>query len=194
MRLPPLPAPAAPLTAEQTAARTVGAPLPLPTAPVTITEYDPAWPARYAREEARIRGVLGARALAVEHVGSTSVPGLAAKDRIDIDLIVADPADEQAYVPSLGAAGYVLRTREPHWYEHRCLWTHDHGANLHVFGPDCEEYLRHLIFRDWLRTHPGDRDRYAADKYRIVAHEPSIIEYVALKSAFILDVLRRAGL
>jgi GrpB-like predicted nucleotidyltransferase (UPF0157 family) len=77
---------------------------------------------------------------------------------------------------------------------HRCLWTPDHGVNLHVFGPDCDEYVRHLIFRDWLRTHPDDRNRYAADKYRIVAQEPTISEYVAEKSAFILDVLRRAGL
>jgi GrpB-like predicted nucleotidyltransferase (UPF0157 family) len=95
------------------------------------------------------------------------VPGLAAKNRLDIDLIVADPADEPSYVPALEPAGYVLRTRDPDWYEHRCLWTHDHGVNLHVSGPDCDEHLRHLIFRDWLRDHPDDRDRYAAEKRQI---------------------------
>jgi GrpB-like predicted nucleotidyltransferase (UPF0157 family) len=109
------------------------------TRPIVVSPYDPNWPVRYLREEARIRAALGDRALAVAHVGSTAVPGLAAKDRIDIDLIVADPADETAYVPELTAAGYTLRTREPHWYEHRCLWTDNHDVNLHVFGPGCDE-------------------------------------------------------
>ena len=70
------------------------------------------------------------------------------------DLIVADPADEDAYLPALTALDYMLATREPHWYEHRCLWNPGHTVNLHVFGPDCDEHLRHLILRDWLREHP----------------------------------------
>src|SRR6478672_7065640 len=80
---------------------------------VTLAEYDPAWPGMYDREEARIRGALGARALLVEHIGSTAVPGLAAKPIIDILLAVADVSDEDAYLPDLEAAGYVLRIREP---------------------------------------------------------------------------------
>jgi GrpB-like predicted nucleotidyltransferase (UPF0157 family) len=165
------------------------------TRPITISPYDPGWPVRYRREEDRIRFALGERALAVEHVGSTAVPGLAAKDRVDIDLIVADPADEDAYVPALTAVGYTLRTREPHWYEHRCLWTDDHDVTLHVFGPDCDEHLRHLIFRDWLRAHPDDRDRYAAHKHDVAAEHPlSMAHYVAGKAGVIVDILRRAGL
>lgn len=195
MRMPPLPQPAPPLTPEQMAARAVGGRPPEVTKPITISVYDPAWPERYRREEARIRAALGVRALTVDHVGSTAVPGLAAKDRIDIDLIVADPADEDAYVPDLAAAGYTLRTREPHWYEHRCLWTDDHDVTLHVFGPDCDEYLRHLVLRDWLRTHPDDRDLYAARKYEVAAEHPmSMAQYVAGKAAVIVDILRRAGL
>jgi GrpB-like predicted nucleotidyltransferase (UPF0157 family) len=195
MRIPPLPAPSAPLTPEQMAQRAVGDRPTEVTKPITISPYDPSWPTRYLREQARIRAALGARALAVEHVGSTAVPGLPAKDRIDIDLIVADPADEDAYVPDLTAAGYLLRTREPHWYQHRCLWTDGHDVNLHVFGPDCDEYLRHLILRDWLRAHPEDRDRYTARKYESAAEHPlSMAHYVAGKATVIVEILKRAGL
>ncbi len=174
MRVPPLPVPSAPLTPEQLKQRAVGDRPAEVTAPIVVSPYDPGWPARYAREEARIRSALGLRALAVEHVGSTAVPGLAAKNRIDIDLIVADSADEDAYVPALAAVGYALRTREPDWYEHRCLWTEDHGVNLHIFGPDCDEHLRHLILRDWLRAHADDRDRYAACKCRAAASASAV--------------------
>jgi GrpB-like predicted nucleotidyltransferase (UPF0157 family) len=166
-----------------------------PSMPITISPYDPRWPVRYAREEARIRAALGERVLAVDHVGSTAVPGLPAKDRLDIDLIVADPTDENAYVPALTAAGYQLRTREPHWYEHRCLWTRHHDVNLHVFGPDCDEYLRHLVFRDWLRSHPDDRDLYAARKCAAAAENPlSASRYVHAKAAVVTEILTRAGL
>jgi GrpB-like predicted nucleotidyltransferase (UPF0157 family) len=163
-------------------------------APITISPYDPSWPARYRLEEDRIRAALGERVIAVEHIGSTAVPGLPAKDRVDIDLIVADPADEDAYVPDLTIAGYLLRVREPHWYEHRCLWTESHHVNLHVFGPDCDEYLRHLIFRDWLRTHPDDRDRYAAQKCESAANHPSMSRYVQGKAGIVAEILKRAGL
>ena len=87
--------------------------------PIYLADYDPAWPDLYQREAARIRGLLGERALLLEHCGSTSVPGLAAKPIIDIVLGVADPADESAYVPAMEAGGYVLRIREPDWLEHR---------------------------------------------------------------------------
>ncbi|GID92196.1 GrpB family protein [Amorphoplanes digitatis] len=195
MRMPPLPGQSAPLTPEQMAQRVVGDRPAEVTAPITVSPYDPDWPVTYRREEARIREALDGRALAVEHVGSTAVPGLAAKNRIDIDLIVADPADEDAYVPALAGAGYTLRTREPHWYEHRCLWTDSHDVTLHVFGPDCDEHLRHLVFRDWLRAHPADRDRYEAQKYRVAMEHPlSMAHYVHGKAAVIVDILKRAGL
>lgn len=195
VHLPPLPSPPKPLTPEQMARRVAGDRPAEVTAPITVSPYDPEWPAMYAREEARIRSALGSRVLAVEHVGSTAVPGLPAKDRIDIDLIVADSADEDVYVPALASTGYTLRTREPHWYEHRCLWNADHSVNLHVFGPDCDEYLRHVIFRDWLRTHPEDRDRYAARKFEAAAEHPlSIAHYVAGKGQIVVEILQRAGL
>ena len=165
------------------------------TKPIEISPYDPGWPNRYAREAGRIRAALGDRVLALEHVGSTAVPGLDAKDRIDIDLIVADPAAEDDYVPDLERASYTLRSRDPHWYEHRALWSDNHDVQLHVFGPDCDEFLRHLILRDWLRTHPDDRDRYAARKHQAAAEHPmSMAAYVAAKADVIREILTRAGL
>ena len=165
------------------------------TRPIELTAYDPGWPERYAIEEARIRAALGSAALVVEHVGSTAVPGMPAKNRLDIDLIVRDPSDEDVYVPLLEPAGYFLRSRDPGWYEHRCLWTEDHGVNLHVFGPDCDEYLRHVIFRDWLREHPDDRDLYAEAKRRSVEEHPwDAAGYVNGKRSVVIGILRRAGL
>lgn len=129
-------------------------------APVTLAEYDPQWPALFDREAARIRAVLSHVAVRIEHVGSTSVPGLAAKPVIDILLAVPDSADEQAYVPALGAAGYDLRIREPHWFEHRLFNGPDTDINLHVFTVGAAEIDRMLLFRDRLRADDADRDAY----------------------------------
>ena len=119
--------------------------------PITLVEYDPAWPSLYARESARIRTTLGDRVLLLEHVGSTSVPHLAAKPRIDIVLAVADSSDEAGYFPPLEAAGYVLRIRERDWHEHRLFNSPDTEVNLHVFSAGCDEIQRLLLFRDHLR-------------------------------------------
>ena len=129
---------------------------------VQVVDYDPAWPGLFQQEAERIRAVLGKRVVQLEHVGSTSVPGLAAKPIIDIMLIVPDSSDEPAYVPDLEAAGYVLVIREPDWYQHRCFKGPDTNVNLHVYSPGCPEIERYLIVRDRLREHPGDRAREAA--------------------------------
>ncbi len=131
---------------------------------ITVVPYDDAWPARFAALEELVRGALGERVLALDHVGSTAVPGLAAKPVIDVDLTVADSADEAAYVPDLQAAGFALRIREPDWEEHRLLTDAGLTTNLHVFSPGSPELGRHLMFRDWLRTHDDDRAAYAALK------------------------------
>ena len=88
-------------------------------APITLAPYEPDWPRLFSREADRLRSVLGNEARRIEHVVSTSVPGLMAKPIIDILLVVPDSADEPSYVPHLQAAGYVLRIREPEWFEHR---------------------------------------------------------------------------
>src|SRR5215469_1630469 len=84
-----------------------------PATSIEVSDPDPGWPARYEELAGQIRDALGWRVLGLEHVGSTSVPGLAAKPVIDIDLTVADPGREQAYVPALEAAGFALVIREP---------------------------------------------------------------------------------
>jgi GrpB-like predicted nucleotidyltransferase (UPF0157 family) len=138
-------------------------------APVEVVAFNPAWPQWYAVARDRILAALGERVLAIEHVGSTSVPGLWAKPKIDVDLPVADSADEDAWLPDLEAAGFVLRVREPDWEEHRCLRGLEPTTSLHVFSPGAREPQRHRMFRDWLRTRPEDRDRYAEVKREIAA-------------------------
>ena len=121
------------MTEEQLRATVVGELRPL-AGPIVIVDYDPEWPLRFRREEEKIRAALGDAAMQVEHAGSTSVPGLAAKPIIDIVLVVADSADEDAYVPALERAGYVLRIREPDWFEHRMFRERDTNVNLHVLS------------------------------------------------------------
>jgi GrpB-like predicted nucleotidyltransferase (UPF0157 family) len=128
---------------------------------ILIADYDPKWPALFALEDDRIRGLLGERALRIEHTGSTSVAGLVAKPIIDVLLVVNDSADEEAYVPDLEAAGYLLRIPEPEWFEHRMFKGPDTDINLHVLSTGCAEIDRILIFRDWQRGNSRDRDLYA---------------------------------
>ncbi|HEY1354508.1 MAG TPA: GrpB family protein [Ktedonobacteraceae bacterium] len=111
--------PSAPLTQAQIQATHPAGLVPL-AGPILLVDYDPAWPGLFAREARRVQEALGERILLLEHVGSTSVPELAAKPRIDMLLVVADSADEQAYVPVLEAAGYVLQVREPDWFSIVC--------------------------------------------------------------------------
>jgi GrpB-like predicted nucleotidyltransferase (UPF0157 family) len=137
---------------------------------IQVVEYDERWPADFERVASRIRGALGERVLELHHVGSTSVPGLPAKPVIDVDLVVADSADEPAYLPDLVSAGFVHTIREPWWHEHRLVKYADPVAHVHVFGPDCPEVVRHRMFHDWLVEHEDDRERYA-DAKRAAAAE-----------------------
>jgi GrpB-like predicted nucleotidyltransferase (UPF0157 family) len=135
---------------------------------VALFDYDPAWPEMYRRQADRIQTALGDRALRVEHIGSTSVPGLIAKPCIDIVLVVADAGDDDAYIPDLQRAGYVLRISEIfHDEPHRVFKAPDMNVNLHVHSQGSSEAAREIAFRDWLRTHPEDRDRYASAKREI---------------------------
>jgi GrpB-like predicted nucleotidyltransferase (UPF0157 family) len=136
---------------------------------IEVVESDPDWPSTYADLATWVRGTLGRRVLTIEHVGSTAVPGLAAKPVIDIDLTVVDSADEQEYVPDMEADGWVLRIREPEFEEHRLLRLEDPECNLHVWSPGSPEPRRHRAFRDWLIAHPDDRQRYAEAKLSAAA-------------------------
>ena len=164
---------------------------PPPPETITLVPYDPGWPDRYSSLATDLRAALGDRALDLQHTGSTSVPGLAAKDIIDIDLTVADPRDEAAYVPALEGLGYYLTIREPSWHEHRCLRLPEPRVNLHVFGPDCPETIRHRMFRDWLRTHPDDRMRYEQAKRAAIPGGGTVMDYNGRKQAVIREIYDR---
>lgn len=181
-----------PLTEEEIEAATVGELRPH-NATIHLADYDPLWPALYEREAARVRGALGAAALRLEHVGSTSVPGLAAKPIVDMVLVVSDSADEDSYVPALEAVGYVLRIREPDWFEHRLFKGPDTNVNLHTFSEGCEEVDRMVAFRDWLRTHDADRQLYESAKRELAAREWRHVQnYADAKSAVVAEINARA--
>lgn len=161
---------------------------------VVIADYDPIWPHWFESAAFRIREALGDKVRQLDHVGSTSVRGLPAKPLIDINLVVADTTDEDAYVPPLEAIGYVLRIREPDWFEHRMLRGSDPPVNLHVFNPGCEEVDRMLRFRDWLRTHSDDRDLYLRTKRDLAAKDWKYVQnYADAKSEVIQEILARAS-
>ena len=163
---------------------------------IEVTDPDPTWPRQYDDLADRIQDAMGWRVLQLEHVGSTSVQGLAAKPIIDIDLTVADPDREQDYIPALEAIGFRLAIREPWWYGHRVLRAAEPHCNLHVFGFDSPELVKHRIFRDWLQGNPDERDRYAAAK-REAASEASVrgehvMQYNARKQQVIREIYHRA--
>jgi len=163
-------------------------------ATVFLADYDPDWPHLFTREAARIRGLLGDTALRIEHVGSTSVPGLIAKPIIDVLLVVPDSADEPAYVPALESAGYLLRIREPDWFEHRVFKGPDTNINLHVFSTGATEIDRMLRFRDWLRATDSDRDLYAKTKRELATRTWRHIQHYAdAKTSVIAEIVDRAN-
>ena len=181
-----------PLTDEQIRAATIGDVAPLEN-PIRLAEYDSDWPRLYQRDEKRIRAALGERALVIEHVGSTSVPGLAAKPVIDIVLVVADSANESTYVPNLEAHGYVLQIREPDWFEHRVFKGPDTNVNLHVFSHGCSEVQVMLDFRDWLRANDADRELYERAKRDLAAQDWKYVQnYADAKTAVVQEINERA--
>jgi GrpB-like predicted nucleotidyltransferase (UPF0157 family) len=167
------------------------------TAPIRLVDYDPEWPALFAREEARIRGVLGDRVVRLEHTGSTSVPGLAAKPIVDITMTVPDVTDEAAFGPDLEVAGYrlVIREQEPEWYDHRVFKGPDTNVNLHVFSAGCVELERMVGFRDWLRAHDDERELYETTKRDLVARDWKYVQnYADAKGEVVEAIAARAGL
>jgi GrpB-like predicted nucleotidyltransferase (UPF0157 family) len=159
---------------------------------IHLAPYDPEWPILFEREAARIRSVLGERALLIEHAGSTSVPGLSAKPIIDIVLAVPDSADEQAYVPLMEAAGYVLRVLEPDWHEHRLFKGPGANINLHTFTLGCSEIERMLLFRDHLRADETARLLYEDTKRALAQRVWKYTQHYAdAKSQVVTEILER---
>jgi len=160
---------------------------------IHLAPYDPNWPALFSKLETRVRRALGDKVLMLEHVGSTSIEGLSAKPIIDMLLVVVDSADEESYVPSLENQGFLLRIREPDWYEHRLLKGTELKANLHVFSEGCEEAKRMLTFRDWLRTHDKDKELYEKKKHHLARQTWKYTQHYAdAKTEVVQEILSRA--
>ncbi|OOF93580.1 hypothetical protein ASPCADRAFT_209522 [Aspergillus carbonarius ITEM 5010] len=167
--------------------------------PITILPPNAEWPHRFLEVKERIQDVLGSLILDIAHSGSTSVPGLPAKDIIDVDLTVQDATDETSYVKPLEEAGFRFLLREPQWHQHRFFvenWPNAYHVNLHVWGPDSPEVARHRIFRDWLLKTPADLDLYARVKReaaeQTVRAGDAMVDYNQRKEKTIQEILDRA--
>lgn len=167
--------------------------------PITIVEPNPEWPQRYEEVKERIQKALGPFILDISHFGSTSVPGLQAKDIIDVDLTLEDVKDEDSYVKPLEEAGFRFLLRQSLGDQHRFFvedWPKAYHVNVHVWGPDSPEVARHLIFRDYLRKTPADVELYAKVKReaaeQTVLAGDSLTEYTKRKEKTIQEILGRA--
>ena len=132
---------------------------------LVIVDHDPTWPRTYAEHEERIRRALGPAAVQVEHIGSTSVPGLAAKPIIDVLVTVEDITAEEDHVDLLLDAGYQLRVREP---GHRLVRTPARDVHVHLLEVGDQAAADYLLFRDRLRADPADRRLYEDTKRALV--------------------------
>jgi GrpB-like predicted nucleotidyltransferase (UPF0157 family) len=160
-----------------------------------LAEPDPAWPARFEVEAARIRAALGDVAVRVDHVGSTAVPGLAAKPIIDIQVSVDAMVPRDRFAGPLTELGYTL-VADPTDVEHEFLRRDVDGVRthqIHVCPAGSEWERRHLRFRDHLRAHPEDADRYEDLKRRLADEHPNdVFTYVEGKTSFIREIETRS--
>lgn len=157
---------------------------------IWLAEYESSWPEQYRRHADSITEALGEALVSIEHVGSTSVPGLAAKPIIDIVVVVDNSGVEASYLPALIRAGYQLRIREPEWHEHRMFRTPALDVHVHVFSEGCSEVTRMLAFRNRLRNSPQDRQRYEAFKRELAAKKwPTMQAYADAKSDVVESIL-----
>ena len=157
---------------------------------IVIEEYDPAWAARFEQVKASLAEALGPQALRIEHFGSTSVQGLAAKGIIDVLVGVEDVDDEPAYGPALESHGFAIRVRQP---GHRMYRTAEQDVHAHVFTDDSEAARIRLLFRDWLRHDDADRRLYEDTKRELARQEwEATNDYSDAKGSVVAEILIRA--
>lgn len=162
---------------------------------IILKEYDPMWATIYETEKEKIKKAFDRKDLIIEHVGSTSVPGLCAKPIIDILFLVEDSSNEESYLPVLEEVGYILRVREQDWFGHRMLKGMKPEVNLHVFSFGCIEAQRMIDFRDWLRTHEADCKLYADAKRDLVKKDWQYMQdYADAKSEVVGEIFRHISL
>jgi GrpB-like predicted nucleotidyltransferase (UPF0157 family) len=160
---------------------------------IEVVPYDEHWPERFAEWRDRLAAALGPAAVRIEHVGSTGVPGLAAKPIIDIQVSVGDTEEEAAYVAAIEGCDLLLRSREP---GHRYFRPPAHlprEVHVHVCDAGSAWERNHLLFRDYLRAHPAAGGAYAAVKHQLAGRYPADrLACTDAKSNFILDALEAA--
>lgn len=160
--------------------------------PIDVVDYDPAWPERFAVWRERLAVALGPVAARIEHVGSTAVPGLAAKPILDIQVSVEDLSDEYPYVPSLASLGLELRTRDVDHRYFRPVPDRPREVHVHVCAVDSEWERDHLRFPDLLRADDSLRDAYGDLKRRLaVDHADDRLAYTEGKTLFIREAMER---
>lgn len=165
--------------------------------PVVIAPYDPEWPALFAREKALLERALGHLCRAVEHIGSTAVPGLAAKPVIDIALGISTLDDTVAVVAALETLGYAYlpefeRALPTRRYFHKPSYA-AHTHHVHAWAVDEMRARPELLFRDYLRAHPETAAEYAALKRSLAErHRDDRHAYTLAKGEFIHAVVARA--
>lgn len=165
---------------------------------VLVTAYDPQWPEDFEGIRLELQAVLEKIALAIEHVGSTAVPGMSAKPIIDIDVVIRDYSVFPEVVSRLEAVGYRyegdlgIPGREAFCYEGK---NHLQKHHLYVCPSDSRELHRHITFRNFLRTHPEEAAAYSAVKEKAARLNPNGIEdYIRFKSPCIEGIYQKCGL
>ncbi len=166
--------------------------------PVLLVPYDTSWPTKFAGLRDEIAGACGDLLAGVEHIGSTSVPGLEAKPVIDIMPVLHRFEDGPRCAPLLSALGYEYRGEfgipgRHYFVKDRDALTGERTANVHMYEMGHDEYVAHLAFRDFLRAHGDWRDRYAALKRNLAKKFPDDVEaYAEAKTAFVKEVVERS--
>jgi len=161
--------------------------------PVEVVPYDPAWAEVFARWRQRLSVALGPVAVRIEHMGSTAVPGLAAKPVVDIMVCVPDVEDEAAFLSAIEGLGVPLRSRETAHRYFRPAPPHPREVQIHVWEAGSAEERVNLLFRDYLRADPVARDAYSATKTEAARrYRDDRSAYNEAKSGHILDALAAA--
>ena len=160
---------------------------------IVLKPYDENWPVLFEREKQRISAILKDKALMIEHIGSTSVPGLAAKPIIDILLVVEDAGKEEDYMDALLAHGYILRIKEPDFENHHMFLGPDTDIHLHVFSQGSKEIEKYLLFRNYLRNHQEAKDLYANTKMALAKKKWKYVQnYADAKSDVVQQIMDAA--
>jgi GrpB-like predicted nucleotidyltransferase (UPF0157 family) len=164
----------------------------LPDGELYLLDYQPAWPRLFEEEAERIRAACGDRLVGIEHIGSTSIPGLAAKPILDIMPLLVSFEEGFDIVPNMEGLGYEYKGEygipRRHYFVKGTPRTH----HVHMYEADDDEVVRHLLFRDYLREYADTAAEYESLKRRLAAEVPRE-DYPEAKTGFVAQVLARAG-